>query len=282
MISGFLSKPQAWEIFLKKILRQLIVPLLLLGSILVFINSFRSLISGTFSFSNQLHSFEGLLCGQQQALGGLWFVYTLIVCRFIAQIENIKIKGLIALLLLIGSYFYNNYSSHPENNCWVNTLIAYPMFYIGEVSATRKNTINEFSNRLVLIILSLIGLAGVIFCGYCNGPVWMYRCLYGGNMLLFIFGSVCGTMMLYGISKLLFDRPNNIISLICDGSIVILAFHIYFVTAGLHYPIGYGYYLEAILVMILFIPIILVCKKYFPILLGYRGMKVSKSIDAKA
>lgn len=272
IISGFLNKKVNFTLFVKKLTRQLILPMLLLSLMLIFINNLNLLRSGNFSVYKILNDLFRLIIGEQAVLGGLWFVYTLIIVKIIAQLPSVRIKALFAIIFLFIAFLYNNYCAHTIKNCWLNVLLAYPMFFLGEISTRYKHQINNIISKSLLLCLLIAGITGVALCGIFNSPVWMYRCLYGDSMTLFILGSISGTIMVFAFSKLFLDIPCKIIQTISDGSIIILAFHMYFVFIGLHYPIGYGYYPEAALIMALFIPIIRLCQQYFPILLGYRGV----------
>lgn len=272
IISGFLNKKVNFTLFVRKLTRQLIVPMLLLSLMLILINNLNLLRSCNFSIYKILNDLFRLIIGEQAVLGGLWFVYTLIIVKIIAQLPSVRIKALFAILFLIIAFLYNSYCEHAIKNCWLNVLLAYPMFFLGEVSAGYKYQINNLISKYSLLCLLIAGITGVALCGIFNSPVWMYRCLYGDSITLFILGSISGTIMVFAFSKLLLDIPCKIIQTISDGSIIILAFHMYLVLIGLHSPVGYGYYLEAALIMLLFIPIIRLCQRYFPILLGYRGV----------
>ncbi len=271
IVSGFLSKPIATKLFWNKLWQQLIVPMLLLSVLGIGITACKNIISGTFSTNGVVKNIIAILYGDQRTLGGLWFVYTLIFAKFIGQISNLKIKGIIAVACLIIAYYYNNYTNTTIQNSILNICTAYPMFFLGEIAGRYKEQINALEHRLILIGIAILGSVGVYFCGTYNATVWMYRGIYGSNIILWLLGSVSGTIMIYAISKLLFNFHSKVISLISEGSILILALHIHFVSVGLHFPIRYGFYLEAIVVMIIFLPAILFCQKYCPIVLGYRG-----------
>lgn len=272
IISGFLNKKVSFTLFVRKLTRQLIVPMLLLSLILILINNLNLLRSGNFSSYKIVDDLFKLIIGEQAVLGGLWFVYTLIIVKIIAQLPSIRIKTLFAILFLIIAYLYDNYCEHTIKNCWLNVFLAYPVFYLGEILTGYKHQINCITSKYLLWCLLISGAGGVILCGIFNSPVWMYRCLYGNSMVLFILGSISGTILVFALSKLFLDVPYKVMQTISDGSIIILAFHMYFVLIGLHYPVGYGYYVEAALIMVLFIPIVRLSQRYFPILLGYRGV----------
>lgn len=272
IISGFLNKRVPFDVFLKKISRQLIIPMLILGCISILLSNIRLFLNGSFTLTALGQSLVGMLLGQQIALGGLWFVYTLIVAKVVARLPKLYLKFIVASLFLVCAILYNQQPMHTIQNCWFNVILAYPMFFIGELASKYKTTINGFQNRLMLFGMLIIGIAGVIISGIFNGPVWMYRCLYGNNLGYFLLGSLCGTLMVFAFSKLFLDKPFKLVTTISEGSIIILALHMQLVLIGLHYPVGYGYYLESALIMLIFVPIIKFCQKRLPILVGYRGV----------
>lgn len=282
IISGFLSKKLPLKVFSKKIARQLLIPMFILGMILVVVSNIKLIVSGDFTFGNFGENILGIMIGEQIVLGGLWFVYTLILVKIISQLLSQPLKLLLVVVLLICAVKYNSAQIHDIQNCWLNILLAYPMFYLGELMSGFKQKISNISDRVVLISLLIAGGVGIWICGVYNEPVWMYRCLYGSSIILFIIGSICGTVMIFAISKMFFDRSLSVIKYISEGSILILAFHILFVRIGLHFPVGYGYYLESVLIMLLFVPVIRICQRFCPILLGYRGVKKPQSVNNAA
>lgn len=260
-MSGFLNKPMSLGEFRKKLTTQLIVPMILLGLIVAALNSLRHLANASFTFNQLWQNIIGIFIGDRASLGGLWFVYTLILAKIVGQLFNKKVQGILAIVCLAGAWAYNTFSAHTIENCWLNFLLAFPLFYIGEFIGHYKHLINSVSKPLVLFSLMVIGALGVLVCGSKNDTVWMYRCLYGSNIFLFLLGSVCGTVMIYGFSKLLFNKPSHWFHIISEDSIIILAFHIQLVMMGLHYPIGYGFYIEAAVVVAMFFPAIVFCQK---------------------
>lgn len=271
IMSGFLSKKESHQIFIRKTFSQLIIPMILLGIIYHMIIAMIDILSGSFSIGLLIQKIYGLFIGNTRALAGLWFVYTLVLSKIISQFTPKSIKPIVAILCLAGSLYLNEYTEMAYRNCFVNTLLAYPVFFIGETLSRYKKQIDGINNRYILGSFIIIGATGVLISKLSNNVVWMYLGEYGSNIGIFLIGGMCGTMMCFGLCKLFFNRFNHYILLLAEGSILVLAFQNFFIRVTSPLTHGYGYYLTALLSLIAFIPLIIICKRYFPILVGYRG-----------
>lgn len=277
IISGFLSKKEPTKIFRQKIFRQLIIPMIILGVIYHVTLSVKDFISGSFCMKLLMQNIYGLFIGNTWALAGLWFVYSLVLAKTISHFTPGRLKPLVAVSCLAMSLYLNEYTDMVYRNCFINTLLAYPLFFVGEIFSKYKRQINEINNRYVLFGLTIVGASGVLVSKLCNNTVWMYLGEYGSNIGIFLFGGICGTLMCFGLCKLFFDKSNRYILLLAEGSILVLAFQNFLIGATHSLTNGYGYYLTALLSLIAFIPFIIICKRYFPILLGYRGTSLQNN-----
>ena len=97
----------------------------------------------------------------------------------------------------------------------------------------------------------------------------MYKGAYGDNMILFLIGGIAGSAAIFCIAKSIGFCPNVIIT-ISKGTIIILGFNKHFISL-FQYLIQIPNildYISALLILILFVPIIKVMEKRFPIILG--------------
>lgn len=183
-----------------------------------------------------------------------------------------NLKPFVAMACIIMAVLLNE-KDVIAYNCFVNALLAYPCFYIGELLGNYKEKINRINDIRILCSLIILGLAGTIISFKFNDTVWMYAGGYGGNMVMFILGSVCGTLMCFGLCKLLFNRENKYMLIVAEGTILILALHGLVIRVAHQIEVGWLFYAEAIVLVVAFIPLIKICQEYCPILLGYRGTR---------
>lgn len=278
IMSGFLFKPQPTGIFLKKILKQLVIPMLLLSLICNMIIAMIYTVNGTFTVMEFGKRLLGIIIGNQGPLGTLWFVYSLVIAKIISNYAPLRIKPVISIMCLMLSFYINEYTELAIQNCYVNALLAYPMFFFGEILSKYKNQINNIKNPVILTSLIIVGAAGVFISENTNDNVWMYLGQYGSNIGIFLIGGICGAVMCFAICKLLFDRRNKYITILAEGAILILAFQMFIIAVIRHFVSGYMLYGVALLIVLLFIPITMICKRYCPILIGYR---ISESVAKK-
>lgn len=274
IMSGFLVKSSrnGWLMELKKIVKQLILPMIVLAVIYNFFFAISQILLGETSLKMFINNLIGVMAGDVFALAGLWFVYTLIIIRVLSVFTHRYLKPIIAITFMVVAIYFCE-DGKEFHNAYINVLLAYPCFYIGELFGLQRDNINRINDFRTLILLISVGLAGTWLAYMFNGTVWMYLGGFGGNIGLFILGSLCGTMMCFGACKLLFSSPNKHILLIAEGTILILAFHGLVIRLTHHIDVGYLFYLGSVVMVIAFIPLIFICQRYFPILLGYRGCK---------
>ena len=160
-------------------------------------------------------------------------------------------------------------------NVYVNICVAYPFFALGVFANIYKERINSNHSKTRLGFTFLSSLILVYVCGTYNDYVWMYRCGYGGNFLLFIIGGVAGTCCIYAISKITSHTPESI-AIISKGTILILGFHRYILDwmRG-NWAMSYLDFVFTVIILFLFVPLIVIAERYFPLIIGkYRIKKI--------
>lgn len=276
-ISGYLEKEQTVQLALKKCIRSLIIPYILLCLICLIIDYF---LSEKISFLTAAVRIKNDLLGIfWNGCGVLWFVYSLTLLKVMNGILSSRMMIWCSLLSLIMIYYLNKTGVMPRGNSWANLMIALPFFVLGKLSACFK------LSRCVVNLLSvkqIFAMGGVIvfllFLSCKNGVVYMYEGRYGNDIFLFLLNSVMGVYIVYVISKLLeslTNKFNKSIVWISRGNIIILAFHPFI----LRYLIidtpcfilnDTTKVLIAFAIVILFLPVIIVINKFMPILMGNR------------
>lgn len=285
IVSGFLSKKESNnKVFGIKLWWNLALPLILFTSILILYHIIGAYFDGRFKYKILYESPILSLCGFQglgHPSGGLlrmWFVYTLIICKVILQFTSDNHEKTILLILnvffFIGCIFLNQ-NGYYEANAIVNVLLAMPFFTIGYYLKPLKGMLSNmpWHSLLALVVVSLT-ITG--YCGYYNAPVMLYRCSYGNNLFLCILGGVSGTTIVYVLSFLLKSYLSDFVRVVSGGTLVILAFHyetLKVVNRFINID-GLWRYLEALIILMAFVPIIMFVKKHIPILYGkYRAKK---------
>ena len=269
IISGFLFKKECKEsLFWRKTWYNLIVPLILISIIAFTYHCTISIIDGNFKTKHLIKFCLGLFIGLQYSVRTCWFVYSLLLIRIIFQYCNKIVLIILFFIFLICAYLYNISDYIIPPNSIVNVLTAYPFFFLGNLFSSHKDKINKVENRFILVFLFCINLLLIYLCGKYNDYVWMWKCGFGNNIFLFLLGGLSGTLTIYSISKLI-DKNLYIVSTISKGTILILGFH-YIIIEQLQklYFAPFMEYIISLLILILFVPLIILCEKHFPLLLG--------------
>lgn len=102
MMSGFLTKTGNGSLKTRigKVTTQLIMPLLILAFLYNILFAISQIVFGEMTLSMFLHNLTGIFIGNVFALGGLWFVYTLIVVKLVDMFTHQIIKPLIAMICI--------------------------------------------------------------------------------------------------------------------------------------------------------------------------------------
>lgn len=273
IISGFLyKKAPNWKSCLEKNFWQLLVPTLLLSVAMHLEAMMRAWSLGlTYSISWP-RFFYYLLKGYHWCMGPCWFFYMLFIIRIIMQLlpQHRLVHGVL-FVLLSGGAIGVHLSGIDIANAWVNVLVCMPMFLLGVFLQPLREWLTRLHNYKFEVVLLVLAVAIILFCGEYNGYVWMYRCGYGNSFLLFVVGALGGIMLLYIVSlwvcRLLYS---SIVEKLSSGSILIVGVHIIIVRRLMELPNRtWGEdLLFSLMILLAFYPIIILTKRYCPILLG--------------
>lgn len=269
-ISGFLYKYESNNaLFLKKTFFNYICPVFIIRTIIYFGEKYTY--NNSDSFISIFDFWFYMLKGQQNCNGAYWFIYTLILIKcFFQYIPNKKIIIVIIFFLTASAVFLNLFNIH-KNNAILNVTVSIQPFAFGYYLRQYKEYLNKYQvSPVSFIILFAFSILIIIYCGETNGNVWLYQNGYGKSIILYLIGVIGGTIFLFIVSKLLGGKGYRFISILSTGNILTLGCHQIFVSV-IQMNINTNNYLSyalAFLVLLLFIPLITICKSYFPFIIG--------------
>ena len=281
-ISGFLCKKEVNKgVFWKKLWYNLVVPMLIISLINNLYFCAQLIYLHSFEFRNLTSLMLNVICGFHSGVHECWFIYTLIVLKIIYQFSSGKGLPIVLVFLFLSiAYLYNHMdllgisSVIEDPNSIVNVLTAYPFFALGGYAKSHADFLNKFDGKLKLCVVFIVSLFLIFICGYYNDYVWMWRCGYGGNFVLFLIGGASGTCCIYALSKILGNSP-HFVTTISRGTILILGFHMVLIELIRRLfqtsLMDFGF---AFVIVICFIPVIMLIERFFPLILGkYRLQK---------
>lgn len=293
-ISGFLTKKEENKVvFWNKNWHNLILPCIIISTIMYAFDIMLDAVHGR--FSPKLIPYRILNCvmgvhGLNTEAGGLgncWFIYTLVICRIFYQYTfNKKLLNFFLIATCICVAIYYNMQSETIYNSILNTSLAYPFFIIGRGGKFLYSKFQAHINNIPILIhcaffaFFAVNILMIYIVGRANGAPWMFEAHYGKNMLLFFIGGICGTIALFIISYFMNSIRLSIIDIISRGTIVILGFQFIIIQVYYHVPKGWlgaiGDYLAAIVIILIFVPVIIFVERYIPAILGYRAVNMDE------
>lgn len=285
MVSGYLVKhEQSNKKFWSKNLKTLIIPYIILCEIKDLGNMLEHVNDCGFLWTQGcillgIHSY-----GDFDGCGNMWFVYTLFLIKLINQYccSKSRYTYIIVILSILGAIIYNKFFVSVS---WAVTCIfvALPYFILGQYC--RKFNINliitriKNTNKLILISGLLLSMSLLVIIADYNGFVKMYLGEYGNSVCLAYCGGIIGSIVVFILSVLL-NRFRPIWSYyISIGTLVILDFH-----RDISHPLlklidkmdvsyitnGMMTFVVSTIVLISFVPIIWIIRKWCPMIIGYR------------
>ncbi len=292
IISGYLThREHSMALCWDKCLHNLVIPYFILSLIKVAGFILKHLDDGMWAWSLfgvtfGFHSINGA-----SGCGNLWFFYALIVIKLVYQmfVHGKKSMLAVSILSLCGAVAYNHFGVEMA---WgvTDAMLALPFFMLGNLgSSVLKTPFNSFiagmcrtsaSARWVMVTVLA---AATYIIGQYNGEASMFMGQYGESLALFIPGAVAGSLAILILSVLLDKVKLSVVSVISAGSIVILEFHREFLHPvmklinNLTPPVWQEVLLTFLLSLaatLAFVPIIMILKRYFPIVFGRRAQNI--------
>lgn len=269
VISGYLCKKEKAQIvFWRKIIQKYIIPLIFIV-IAMYLWNWHTWEQND-KASKTLYFLYFSFIGSQKCLGTGWFIYTLIILRIIFQYSPSSTLSHICLFCVFSllSIFLHFHNIH-HFNAVLNAATAYPVFLMGHFFYIQTENNSHTYKTDIKILLLLVTIICIYICGKINGEVWMYNNDYGKSFILFLLGSITGSVLLYILSIMLEKNFKSIIHTLSAGNILTLGFHPIVIAAiGRHG--GYIDYVTSFFILISFFPIIQLTRMYFPYILGIR------------
>ncbi len=212
--------------------------------------------------------------------GTMWFVYTLIVIKMLwLWCQGSKTKPVFLLICcLIGTLLFNYTVKRQFGWAVGDVMIAFPFFYLGILAKRNRHVLIyvTFGGGKSCILL-IIGTIILYIFSQLNDAAYMYIGRYGNNLLLFLLNGVLGIYLMYTLANLLNGIKIKAVTILSIGTILILGFHVLLLELLAFLPqpetVVCMNLLKAVFsfaVLLVFIPIIHIVKKNFPILLGKR------------
>lgn len=290
--SGYLAHPEkdfrtCWQ----KCWHNLLVPYLILALLKTLGPIIKHITDGQFIYSligiaGGFHTFNGMT-----GCNNLWFVYTLILVKLIYQPISQKPKMLLLVTLLaIGGALVYNHLQLKWTWAVSNVMLAWPFFMLGNLCSQAPSLrFEQFVERIqkqhpLTIFIGFIILATATYqTGLLNSCAYLFQNCYGNNFIIFLCGALLGIGMMLLLSNLLNKNDLKVTKIISTGSIVILVFHRELLHPMLKF-IGkqdlnllqenLAIFIAALITTLAFVPVILLLKRYFPIILGTRAKNI--------
>lgn len=287
IISGYLCHREAsFGKCFDKTLHNLIIPYFILAAIKVAGPVIKHIGDGEWiwSVAAVLGGFHSL--NDAPGCSNLWFVYSLVIVKLLFQVSSGKRDIALAMAYLAGAVVYNDILHLEWRWAVSNCLLAYPFFIIGnslrdkDILQRLVTSARQYRYGAALAAALLIAVTYIV--GTQNGQAKLYMGQYANNIVLFAIGALTGSMAVFVLSALLDGVRLKITRVISSGTIVILVFHRELLhpllkeigktdTSSL-LTVNTLVFVSAVIVVMAFYPIILLVKRFIPIVLGRRKM----------
>lgn len=290
LISGYLSKREdSFRTFWRKSWYNLLVPYLIICTV-----KRLGLWIGHIDDGETWWSILGVLTGfhsvgEIPACTMMWFVATLFFVKLFFQLWGERTRNLL-ILSLVSIALSILYNHSGANIAWslTNVPLAMPYFLLGHACATTwKNPFDRMCRTILGFHKAFCGLgililfAAIYLLAPFNEPgLEMFKAEYGRSFLLATLLGLAGSLAVLMGSLLLDKVTGKALRMLSAGTIVILGFH-RDIANPLEKPLEIfsqgslewdgGTFFVSILVMLAFIPIIWLVKRFLPFLLGKRS-----------
>lgn len=278
MISGFLYKRVSIKKELEKSFRCIVIPYLLFNAVLLIIS--------LFFYSFQWMDIIDILTGNQERLiwncfYPMWYLISILIMRIISSLCKEEWYLWVMLGFFVVGVFVGKIAPYEYDYFQLcTTIMCYPFFLMGII--LKKYNAFELPNKIKPIIrylLILFILCVLVYLMKFNGFANIFRCVTGNSILLYYLICVSFSCLILYIFSKLFTKESTIILTISSGTVLILGLHRMFLLGIIHtLPKNtFTAIIVSFIVMLICYPLIVLAKKYFPVLLGSRGVSNKKS-----
>ena len=226
-------------------------------------------------------------------VGPTWFILSLIWMKIIMFLLLKFKEDFLSLLIIeiiwitaLTLYYTLDFPQIPNYFHLGSSLLGFPFYLAGVLLKLKYKDAVAWIKRKLWII-SLIFACYVI--GFLfNGFTSLEGCNVGNHVLLMYLTGLCGTLLCGTLLMItlthLLKRPNKSIYVLSCGMIVILCTHGFILNMTINKfpifePYSWAWYIYAIIsciiIMIIEIPIILFCSRYFKWAMGGRQIDLS-------
>lgn len=286
LLSGIFYKPLPLKEQVKKDIYRLLLPVVLWYAIgLVSWQAFSTWYFHKDTFASEyLSTLISFINGTSMGFG--WFM----VCLFWIRIElNILCRTILCIRLCVAlvvmplmAWSITMYGNISLPYYIVNSLMAFPFFYIGYALSDQIKSLNV--SKLVSSLLFCIFLALSVFANHVVGKVSLNAFEYGNSTLALYVAGLIGSAMIIFLSQTLQNISNNqLISALGGGTMVLLLFQPPFLMLFkiaykklFHVQIHGAYFdtvsaaITSIIIMLLMYPCIKFINKRIPMLNGMK------------
>ena len=287
VISGFLYRPLPLSEHLVRDWRRLIIPYLLINLACMLIR-----LAGE-AFGDPYYDLGGHLIAKLKAIvtgvslplygmepvcGPSWFILAIFLLHLLFCLcpregqRRHLFMGLASAVAILTSYLLRTHGIDIPGPADA-AIMAIPFFSFG---AWMRELGWDRLKSGILISLGLGSALMVALLNGTNGPVDMNVLDFGKNIFLFYFAAIFGTLTVFClcllIGKLNAKALDGFARTMSVGTILIVGFHRFGILAAEH--LGWTGPTQSILVALgvwlAFFPLILLCRTWFPAILGYR------------
>ena len=284
ILSGMItSRNSDKKIVCEKLYRKLIIPFVIIASIWCVIYILLWVKNGIFDFGYWLNNILGTFVSPGKSLGvletlrgPLWFLLALADIKFLACFIEKKKFWIILSVLAIAISLLLRHFNIVLPFAIDSALFAIPFYAAGVFLRQYPSiwNITEFKSLIVAVVCGLLTYAVYKY----NGIVDINHCVWGNNILLFYIGGVIGSIGIYFLSisaSSIYNYMGGVILTLVSGAMLIIGFsqNISSIVRNiLPFLSGdnIGGMLIGFITMAILYPLIIVVKKIFPSILGYR------------
>lgn len=285
-LSGFLHKLRigGGGKFCVSLVKQLVIPFFIFNglTLLTKIKDIQTngLIVTVYDFLKDF--FESTFLGDLP-VGPTWFILSLIWMKIIMFLLLKIREDFLSLLIIeiiwitaLTLYYTLDFPQIPNYFHLGSSLLGFPFYLAGFLLKLKyKETIAWIKRkRWTIGLIFVFYIIGFLFNGFAS----LEGCKVGNYILLMYLTGLCGTLLTI-VSTHLLKRPNKWVYVLSCGMIVILCTHGFILNMTINkFPIfelySWAWYIYAviscIIIMIIEIPIILFCSRYFKWAMGGR------------
>lgn len=290
VLSGMLHTNKDFKQTLNKVWRSLILPYLIIATswcIYYTIMNFKHV--GSISLFNQLvHFYLGTFISPGHPFGPLdsyciyiWFLLALAWIKILATRLFSNLHFVVSSLGCILIFIVIKYNSVQIPFAIDSALLAFPFYAIGFVSKPYLMKAMLIDSARMMILLLVIPF--FLSFSRLNGEVDICKCLYGDNLGLFYLWGCVGSYIIITLSKSKVAQQKAIGAMggvIAEGSLIIVGYSAFL--SGIICKLfaclkgsNVGGLIIGVLTISLLVPLILICRKYFPAILGKNAKKNS-------